>query len=108
MYKYRERVPPLEMTDMAGKRARQGRDEVAAGGYLGCCSVEAMVAVDDRGQMVLPKEVRARAGIKPGDKLAVTVIQGEGGGVCCIALMKADELSSMVKGVLKPVMKEVL
>ena len=93
---------------MAGKGSKARRGETAAGADQCCCSVEAMVAVDDRGQMVLPKEVRQRAGIKPGDKLAVTVIQGEGGGVCCIALMKADELSSMVKGVLKPVMKEVL
>ena len=36
-----------------------------------CCQVEAVVSVDERGQMVLPKEVRARAGIKPGDKLAL-------------------------------------
>jgi len=93
---------------MAGKGAKARRGGAAAGADQCCCSVEAMVAVDDRGQMVLPKEVRERAGIRPGDKLAVTVIQAEGGGVCCIALMKADELSSMVKGVLKPVMKEVL
>lgn len=93
---------------MAGKGARAAREGPAAGEGPGCCRVEAMVSVDDRGQMVLPKEVRERAGIRPGDKLAVTVIQGEGGGVCCIALMRADALSSMVKGVLGPVMKEVL
>jgi len=93
---------------MAGKGAKAGRDGAATGAELGCCRVEAMVAVDDRGQMVLPKEVRERAGIRPGDKLAVTVIQGEGGVVCCIALMRADALSQMVKGVLGPVMREVL
>jgi len=93
---------------MAGKGAKARRGETAGGDDPCCCKVEAMVAVDDRGQMVLPKEVRERAGIRPGDKLAVTVIQGEGGGVCCIALVKADELSQMVRGVLGPVMKEVL
>ncbi len=30
-----------------------------------------MTSVDERGQMVLPKDVRDKANIKPGDKLAV-------------------------------------
>jgi len=97
-----------QVSEMAGKGSRSRIGVPTEGAELGCCKVEAMVAVDDRGQMVLPKEVRERAGIRPGDKLAVTVIQAEGGGVCCIALMRADELSKVVKGVLGPVMKEVL
>jgi len=36
-----------------------------------CCDVEAIVSVDERGQMVLPKELRKKANIKPGDKLAL-------------------------------------
>ena len=36
-----------------------------------CCKVEALLSVDDRGQMVLPKDLRQKAGINPGDKLAV-------------------------------------
>ncbi len=35
-----------------------------------CCQVESLVTVDERGQMVLPKGLRDRAGIKAGDKLA--------------------------------------
>lgn len=73
----------------------------------GCCAVEALVTVDERGQMVLPKELRARAGIKAGDKLAVTS-WGKDGKICCIALIKADNLETMVKGMLGPVMKEIL
>ncbi len=69
-----------------------------------CCRVEAVVSVDERGQMVLPKEVRARAGIKPGDKLAL-VSSGEGG--CCLALVKAEALGGMVKGLLGPLFAEV-
>ena len=38
---------------------------------MSCCKVEALVSVDERGQMVLPKEVRDKANIKSGDKLAV-------------------------------------
>lgn len=72
-----------------------------------CCAVEALVTVDDRGQMVLPKELRAKAGIKAGDKLAVTTWEKDGK-ICCIALIKADHLETMVKGILGPVMGDIL
>ncbi len=73
----------------------------------GCCAVEALVTVDERGQMVLPKELRKRAGIKAGDKLAVTTWE-KNGEICCIALIKAGSLETMVKGMLGPVMKDLL
>ena len=73
----------------------------------GCCAVEALVTVDERGQMVLPKELRAKAGIKAGDQLAVTSWQKDGE-ICCIALIKAGNLETMVKGMLGPVMKDIL
>ncbi len=71
-----------------------------------CCVVEAMVSVDERGQMVLPKEVREKAGIEPGDKFAVISMQKDGK-VCCISLIKADEFAGMVKGILGPMMKDI-
>ncbi len=77
------------------------------GKSAGCCAVEALVTVDERGQMVLPKELRAKAGIKAGDKLAVTSWEKDGK-ICCIALIKAENLETMVKGILGPVMKEML
>jgi bifunctional DNA-binding transcriptional regulator/antitoxin component of YhaV-PrlF toxin-antitoxin module len=55
---------------------------------------------------VLPKDVRERAGIRPGDKLALISLEREGT-VCCLALMKADRLSGMVKEVLGPLMSEI-
>jgi len=73
----------------------------------GCCKVETLVSVDERGQMVLPKELRNKLKINPGDKLAVVSWEKEGK-VCCISLMKADELTGMVKDMLGPVMKEIL
>ena len=73
----------------------------------GCCAVEALVTVDERGQMVLPKDLREKAGIKAGDKLAVTTWEKDGQ-ICCIALIKAGSLESMVKGMLGPVMKDIL
>lgn len=71
-----------------------------------CCRVESIVSVDDRGQMVLPKEVREAAGIRAGDKLAI-VMWKKGGDVCCVSLIKADALTGPVKGILGPVMKEI-
>lgn len=69
------------------------------------CRVEAVLSVDERGQMVLPKDVREKAGIKTGDKLAL-ISWSRGGDVCCLALMKVENLSGMVKDVLGPLLKE--
>ncbi len=72
-----------------------------------CCGVEALISVDERGQMVLPKDVREAAGIKAGDKLAL-VLWKKDGAVCCMSLIKADELKEMVQGKLGPLMKDIL
>ena len=72
-----------------------------------CCAVEALVTVDERGQMVLPKELREKADIKAGDKLAVTSWEKDGK-ICCIALIKAGSLETMVKGMLGPLMNDVV
>ena len=72
-----------------------------------CCKVEALVSVDDRGQMVLPKELRQKANIRAGDKLAVTSWEKDGK-VCCIFLTKAEELTDMVRATLGPLMKDIV
>lgn len=64
-----------------------------------CCTVQAMVRIDDRGQMVLPKDVRERAGLRGGDKLALSMIEKDGR-VCCLVLTRADDLGTVVKGIL--------
>lgn len=69
--------------------------------------VEAVVSVDERGQMVIPKEIREKTGINAGDKLALATFEKDGK-VCCISLIKVDSLSEMVKEMLGPLMKEVL
>jgi len=71
-----------------------------------CCRVEAVVGVDERGQMVLPKELREKVGIRPGDKLAV-ISWAQGGACSCISLIKTDELAGMVKNLLGPMMAEI-
>lgn len=69
--------------------------------------VESVLSIDERGQMVLPKDLRKRAGIGPGDKLAV-VSHERDGEICCLTLIKVDLLTEVVKGVLGPLMKDVI
>ena len=68
------------------------------------CKVEAVLSTDDRGQMVLPKDVREKAGIRTGDKLAL-ISWEKGGSVCCLALMKVENLNDLVRDVLAPVLE---
>jgi len=49
--------------------------------------------------------VRERAGIQTGEKLALISCEKEGK-VCCLALVKAGDLSGMVKGILGPLFGE--
>lgn len=71
-----------------------------------CCLV-GIVSVDERGQMVLPKELREKAGIRAGDKLAISTGEKDGQ-VCCIFLTRAAELGDMVRATLGPVMKSIV
>jgi len=77
------------------------RSGAASPPAVGCCRIEGLVAVDDRGQMVLPKEVRSRAGIKAGDKLALVAWESQGE-PCCLVLIKAERLTAMVQSLLGP------
>lgn len=80
--------------------------EPTAGG-VSCCKVESLISVDERGQMVLPKKLREKANIHPGDKLAL-VSWEKNGKICCINLIKAEDFAGMVRGVLGPMMKEMV
>ncbi len=66
-----------------------------------CCQVDGVTSIDERGQMVLPKEIREKAGIRAGDKLALITWEKDGQ-ICCISLLKAASLSPMVKDILGP------
>ena len=68
-----------------------------------CCQVTALLSVDERGQMILPKEIREKAGIKAGDKLALVAWEKDGA-FCCLTLIKANELGGMVKEKLGPLL----
>ena len=76
-------------------------------GAMECCKVDAIITIDGRGQIVLPKEVREKAGVRAGDKFAVISCES-GGKVCCISLVKADYFSETIKGMLGPMLKDMV
>ena len=73
---------------------------------MGLCKVESIINIDERGQMVLPKELRDKANIRAGDKLAI-VSWDKGGEICCLYLIKTEYLADRVKDFLGPMMKEM-
>ena len=88
------------------KKNQKGFSSSPAGKEGTCCKVESIISIDERGQMVLPKELREKAHIRAGDKLAV-VSWGKGGEICCLYLIKTEHLAEQIKGFLGPMMKEM-
>jgi antitoxin PrlF len=70
------------------------------------CRIDAVITMDAKGQIVLPKDLREKANIKPNEKLAVVACEKEGE-VCCIMLVKADRLVGAVTKALGPLLKAV-
>ena len=65
-----------------------------------------MINVDAKGQIVLPKDLREKANIKPNDKIAVVACEKDGE-VCCIMMIKAERLTGAVTETLGPLIKGV-
>ncbi len=72
-----------------------------------CCKVEALVTVDKKGQILLPKDLREKENIKEGDKFAIVNV-APGGTQCCLILMKSNMLEPMVQDALGPVLEIVI
>lgn len=64
-------------------------------------TVESVVSIDGRGQMVIPKDIRSKFGVEPNDRLAIAT-SSRNGKVCCIHLFMAKELDDRVKEVVRP------
>lgn len=90
---------------MAGKNQKGSSASPASKGMTNW-RVESIISIDDRGQMVLPKELRDKAKIHSGDKLALVSWEKEGE-ICCLYLIKTEHLAEQVKGFLGPMMKEM-
>jgi AbrB family looped-hinge helix DNA binding protein len=73
----------------------------------GCCNIDAVVTVDTKGQIVLPKDIREKAGVKPNDKLAIIGCERDGV-ICCILMIKTEKLGNSVSKTIGPMLKDVL
>mgnify|MGYP002750420882 CR=1 FL=1 len=70
-----------------------------------CCKVESVISIDDRGQMVLPKEIRDNADIQAGNKFAVISWEKDGQ-LYCISLMRVEQLADSLKTILLPLLRD--
>ncbi|MBI4303024.1 MAG: AbrB/MazE/SpoVT family DNA-binding domain-containing protein [Chloroflexi bacterium] len=69
------------------------------------CRIEALVTIDGRGQMVIPKEVRETTDIHAGEKLVVFTRQKEGE-VCYIFLVRAEDFAATIENSFKRIVDE--
>jgi AbrB family looped-hinge helix DNA binding protein len=69
------------------------------------CQVEAVLSIDSRGQIVIPKEVRKRAHIHDDDKLALVswMTRDE---IFCLALIRTDDLFSGASGMMQSMLAD--
>jgi len=79
---------------------------IAMKGSPECCKVDAIVTMDSKGQIVLPKDIREKADLKPNDKLAIVGCEREGE-ICCVMVIKAERLREAVTKTLGPMLKGV-
>jgi len=70
------------------------------------CRIDAVITIDAKGQIVLPKDLREKANFKPNDKIAVVACEKQGE-VCCIMMVKAEKLVGAVTKTLGPLLKGV-
>jgi len=71
------------------------------------CKIEAIITMDAKGQIVLPKDLREKADLKAADKIAVVAYEKEGK-VCCIMMIKAERLVGAVSKTLSPLLRGVI
>jgi antitoxin PrlF len=72
-----------------------------------CCKIDAVVSIDAKGQVVLPKDLRERAQLNPNDKIAIIGVERDDK-VCCLVMMKAEALGNTVKNMLGPIFEQAL
>ncbi len=68
--------------------------------------IDAVISMDAKGQIVLPKDLREKANFRPNDKIAVVACEKDGE-VCCIMMLKAEKLVGAVTKTLSPMLKGV-
>ena len=59
------------------------------------CKVEAVVTIDSKGQIVLPKKLRERVGFKQNEKIALVTFE-KVGVISCVLMIKTEKISGAV------------
>lgn len=66
------------------------------------CRIDSIVKIDSKGQIVIPKKLREKAGLKQNGKIALVTCEKEGA-VWCVMLIRAEKLGKSVKETLRSV-----
>ncbi|MFH0748520.1 MAG: HgcAB-associated protein [Candidatus Bathyarchaeota archaeon] len=69
--------------------------------------IDAVITIDAKGQIVLPKDIREKANLRPNDKIAVVTCEQDNE-VCCIMMVKAERLTGAVSQTLTSLLKGVI
>jgi len=67
--------------------------------------VEAVLTIDARGQIVIPKDIRQRADIQDGDKFALISLGGRST-ICCLTLIPVKTLSEKMPDFMRQIFSE--
>ncbi len=67
----------------------------------GCFEIEAIVSFDERGQLVLPKDLRKKFDLKAGEKfLLISCTNAEG--LCCFSMVKTNAVNGIIGKSISP------
>ena len=58
-------------------------------------NIDAIVTIDVKGQIVIPKNLREKAGFEPNEKIALLSLEKDGE-LCCLLMIRADKLDEAV------------
>ena len=58
----------------------------------------AVTKIDDRGQVVIPKDIRDSLGWSKNEKIAIITRKNPEGKSCCVMLVHVDSLADYIKG----------
>ncbi|MCL2475908.1 HgcAB-associated protein [Candidatus Bathycorpusculum sp.] len=70
------------------------------------CTINSIITIDAKGQIILPKDLREKANFKPNDKLAIVTCEKDGA-ICCLMMIKTEKLTDAVTKTLSPLLKAV-
>ncbi len=69
--------------------------------------VDAVITIDSKGQMVIPKDLREKADLRSNDKVAIVAFEKEGE-VCCILMIKAERLCGEINKTLGSMFRDAI